>query len=130
MEKFAIINGFQLENDEKLSRVVFGVMGRAGILQGGLGEEATPELVIAHYDKLAGYITKDGVKIKTGSFWDFKAKAPRDEPVITFIFNVGGDKVEVDDPKNLATAINTVSKARAEKEEKIKEKKSKSKFKK
>lgn len=129
MQDFEIINGFKLENPDKLERVIHGDMGRGGVLEGGIGEDAEPGLVLAHYDKLAGYITKDGVKIKTGSFWDFKGKAPRKEPEIMYIFNIGGDNVEVDDPSNLASAISTVEKVRAEKEEKVKTKKAKSKFK-
>lgn len=128
MEKFAVINGFQLENEEKLNRVVNGVVGRAGVPQGGLGVDAKPELVLAHYDKLAGYITKNGTKVKTGSFWDFKAQQPRATPDIKFIFNVGGDKVEVDDPKNLAEAISTLQEVKTKKETEVKEKKAKSKF--
>lgn len=128
MEKFQIINGFQIENAEKLERVVMGVVSRAGTLEGGLGLDADPELVLANYDKLAGFITKDGVKIKTGSFWDFKAKAPRKEPQIMFIYNIGGDNVEVDDPTNLHKAIEVVGKARAEKEEKVRKAKKNSKF--
>lgn len=124
------INGFVLENPDKLERVVHGNMGRAGVMEGGLGEGASPELILAHYDKLAGYITKDGVKIKTGSFWDFKGKCPRKTPELMYIFNIGGDKIEVDDPSNLASAVSTVKKAITEKEEKVKEKKAKSKFKK
>ena len=130
VEKFSEINGFHLENPDKLTRVIYGDMNRGGMLSGGLGEDATPELVLANYDKLAGYITKDGVKIKLGSFWDFKKKAPRENPGVMFVFNVSGDKVEVDDPKNLAAAISTVSVARAKKEEAVKAKKAKSKFKK
>lgn len=128
MEKFQIINGFQIENAEKLERVVLGVVSRGGVLEGGLGVDAEPELVLAHYDKLAGFITKDGVKVKTGSFWDFKARAPRKEPQIMFIFNIGGDNVEVDNPSNLHKAIEVVGKARAEKEEKVRQAKKKSKF--
>lgn len=128
MEKFQIINGFQIENAEKLERVVYGNMGRGSELVGGLGVDADPELVLANYDKLAGFITKDGVKVKTGSFWDFKAKAPRKTPEVMFIFNIGGDNVEVDDPTNLHKAIEVVGKARKEKEEKIKKAKKSSKF--
>lgn len=128
MEKFQIVNGFQIENAEKLERVIYGTMGRGGELMGGLGLEADPELVLAHYDKLAGFITKDGVKVKTGSFWDFKAKAPRSKAEVMFIFNIGGDNVEVDDPANLHKAIEVVGKARAEKEAKVKAAKKKSKF--
>lgn len=128
-----VVNGFEMRNPDKLERVVMGNMGRAGVLEGGLTEEVAiknPELVLAHYDKLAGYITKDGIKIKTGSFWDFKGKAPRKVPEVMYIFSIGADKVEVADPKDLAKAISTLETATAQKEAVIKEKKAKSKFKK
>ncbi len=130
MEKFNVINGFVLENPDKLERVVMGNMGRAGVLQGGLGIDADPELVLAHYDKIAGHITKDGVKVKRGSFWDFTrgVNLPRKVPEIMFIFNIGGEKVEVDDPANLSKAIQEVEVERVKKETKVKEKKAKSKF--
>lgn len=129
MENFKHINGFVLENGDKLERVVAGDMGRGGVLEGGLGEEAAPELVLAHYDKIGGLITKDGIKIKNGSFWDIKAKKPRVEPDVKYLFNIGGDIVETDAPSNLATAIAEVEVARSKKEAVIKEKKSRSKFK-
>lgn len=134
LEQFTKIDGYTLENPDKVERVVFGNMGRGGVLEGGLGLEAAeknPSLVLAHYDRLAGYITKDGIKIKTGSFWDFTrgVNKPRAKPEIMYIFNVGGEKIEVDDPKNLAQAVNTVQKAVKAKEEKVKEKIKKSKFK-
>lgn len=131
------VNGFEMENADKLSRVVFGDMGRGGVLTGGLTldvAEKDPELVLAHYDKLAGLIKKDGIKIKTGSFWNFKLKQPRKDakgkyaPDVMYIFNIGGDNVEVDDPKNLASAIGMIEKVRTEKEEKVKAKKAKSKL--
>lgn len=128
MEKFTIINDFKLESPEKLERVVMGNMGRGGVLEGGLGVDADENLVLAHYDKLGGLITKDGTKIKTGSFWDFKTKSVRKEPEVMFIFNIGGDNVEVDNPSNLHKAIKTLEEAKIEKENKLKEKKSKSKL--
>jgi hypothetical protein len=129
MEKFKEINGFVLENPDKLERVVFGNMGRAGVLEGGLGENAEPELVIAHYDKIAGHITKDGTKVKRGSFWDFEKKAPRATPEIMFVFKIGGENVEVDNPANLAKAIKVVEEVKMEKENKVRAAKAKSKFK-
>lgn len=128
MEKFQNINGFQIENADKLERVIFGTVGRAGEQVGGLGLDAEPEIVLANYDKLAGFITKDGVKVKTGSFWDFKLKAPRTTPEVMFIFNIGGDNVEVDNPSNLHKAIEVVGKARKDKEEKVKAARKRSKF--
>lgn len=134
LEQFTNIDGYVLQNPDKIERVVFGNVGRGGTLEGGLGlegAEKNPSLVLAHYDKIAGYITKDGIKIKTGSFWDFTrgVNKPRKTPEIMYIFNVGGENVEVDDPKNLAQAISTVQKTIKEKEEKVKAKIAKSKFK-
>ena len=132
MEEFRNIDGFVLENPDKLERVINGELGRTGSLEGGMGEKEArdnPSLVLARYDRIAGYITKDGVKIKTGSFWDFKKKCPRETPDVMYIFNIGGEKIEVDEPSNLAAAVSTVQKAVADKEEKVKTKKAKSKFK-
>lgn len=150
------VKGFEMTNTDKLNRVIFGDMGRGGVLVGGLGVEKAqedPELVLARYDRIAGRITKDGIKIKRGSFWDFVLKKPRqkitkkvitkaskDKPEVTkdvveytpevmYIFPIGGEFVEVDDPKNLAAAITVVEKAKADKEAKFKAKKAKSKFK-
>ena len=130
---FAEIDGFVLQNSGKTERVINGELGREGSLVGGMGEKEAkenPSLVLARYDKIAGYITKDGVKIKTGSFWDIKKKCPREKPEVMYIFNIGGEKIEVDNPANLASAVSTIQKVVAEKEERVKEKKAKSKFKK
>lgn len=126
IERFDVIDGFVLENADKLERVVFGEVKRAGYPEGGLGENADPALVLAHYDKLAGYITKDvggnrRVKIKTGSFWNFKKHEPHKEPQVLYLFPVNGTVVEVDDPSKLAQAVTTVNMAIAEKEAKNQE---------
>lgn len=130
--KFDVIDGFVLENADKLERVIHGEVKRAGTPEGGLGEDAEPSLVLAHYDRLAGYITKsvggaERVKVKTGSFWDFKKKIPREKPEITYLFRVGGDLVEVDDPANLAQAMTTLQSAVSEKEKKNQERKERAK---
>lgn len=134
--QFDVIDGFVLENPDKLQRVIEGEVRRAGVPEGGLlakyGElENIPkEEVIAHYDKLAGYITKsvggaNRVKVKRGAFWDFKKKRPRGEPKeggfdykpeIRYLFKVGGEAIEVDDPSKLAQAVTTLESARSEKE--------------
>jgi len=128
-EKFEYVNGYVLENKDKIDRVIFGEVKRAGVPEGGLGEDADPMLVLAHYDKLAGYITKDGVKIKTGSFWDFRNKRPHETPKVLYMFRIGGETVEVDDPANLHKAVNVLQTALAKKEAEVKRKKSNSKFK-
>lgn len=170
-ERFDIIDGFVLENADKLDRVLYGDVKRAGVPEGGLidkyGDESkVPEgEVIAHYDKLAGFISKNiggetRVKVKTGSFWDMKRKQPRGEgttkkvkntvkevvdgkevekivekevttfeykPEVMYLFRVGGELVEVDDPSKLAVAITTVQTALAEKEQKTQEKRERAK---
>lgn len=128
VESFAHIDGFDLVNPDKLERVIYGNMGRAGTLEGGLGEDAKPSLVLAHYDKIGGLIKKDGTKIKNGSFWDNKKKVPRETPEVLYLYNVGGEIVEVSDPSELAAAVNTLNQSLAEKEAQFKEKKAKSKL--
>jgi hypothetical protein len=39
--------------------------------------ELTGEEILAEYDKLAGLIHKDGVKVETGNFWDFENKCAK-----------------------------------------------------
>lgn len=137
--QFDIIDGFVLENQDKLQRAIEGEVRRAGVPEGGLlqkyGElENIPkEEVIAHYDKLAGYITKsvggaNRVKVARGSFWDFKKKRPRGEevtdkdgnkkfvfkPEVRYLFKVGGETIEVDDPSKLAQAVTTLETVKAE----------------
>lgn len=136
--QFDVIDGFVLENADKLERVIYGDVKRAGVPEGGLIEQyeevgkIPKELVLAHYDKLAGFITKtaggaERVKIKTGSFWDFRNKRPHKEPKIMYIFRVGGENVEVDDPSNLARAVTTIQSAVSEKEQKNEERRARAK---
>ena len=39
--------------------------------------EPTGEEILAEYDKLAGLIHKNGVKVETGSFWDFENRCAK-----------------------------------------------------
>ena len=62
--RFDVIDGFVLENEDKLRRAIEGEPARSGQSTGGLLEkyvelELIPEMeVLAHYDKLGRYITK------------------------------------------------------------------------
>jgi hypothetical protein len=90
---------FTLVNEEKVRLVIEGTTDAKGRPLAGLGEEAlekNSDLVLAMYDKMAGYIKgEDGAKVKLGSFYDFKNKRPRTAPEITYIFRVNGEVVEV-----------------------------------
>lgn len=78
-----VLNGFKCENLSKLNRAAEAV---------GSNDDAA---LLAEYDRIGGYITKNGEKVKTGSFYDFKAKAARKKPQIVFIYSVNGSLVEV-----------------------------------
>lgn len=136
--RFDIIDGFVLENEDKLRRVIEGEPARSGQSTGGLLEkyqelELIPEMeVLAHYDKLGGYITKgigggERVKVKNGAFWNTRKKAPKEKPEIMFVFKVGGNFIEVDDPAKLAQAITKVENAVAEDAKKNQEKRERAK---
>lgn len=115
------VEGFVLVNGEKVERAKYGAMSREGKLVGGVGEDAAPAALLAEYDRLGGLVLKDGVKVRTGSFYDFEARAPRKEPKLTFEASLDGEVVEVTEGE--AKAI----KATKEKQAKLKKSKKKKK---
>lgn len=74
------IKGLDLANDDKLNIVYDG----DGNNYAGVGRDAEEALVISEYDKRGGLIKKDGRKVKTGCFYDFRSKKPFAKPVIEF----------------------------------------------
>lgn len=99
------VGDFVLENEDKVERALHGSVTRLGKQEGGVGDNASDEALLAEYDRLGGLITKDGLKVKTGSFYDFSAKKPREEAQIIFVTNLEGDLVDVTEEE--ATAIRT-----------------------
>ena len=89
LEKF----GVRMENTDKLSRAVYGTSTSAGLV-GGVGEDATPEVILAKYDEVGGYITKDGFKVKNGLFFDRKTKQPVEAKKIVLLIKMNGEVVE------------------------------------
>lgn len=108
-----------LVNREKLDRVINGI---AGTDYSGLGQDAPEEAILAEYDRMGGLVLlKDGdtevdedgeevkvnVKLATGSFYDFKLRAPRKEPLVKRVKKSSGGRVtselvgdeDVDKPK-------------------------------
>jgi len=82
-----IVGGYTLENASKVTRALQVVSDA----KGGYDDSA----LLAEYDKTGGYITKNGDKVKMGSFYDFANKKARVEPKVIFIFNVNGQFVDV-----------------------------------
>jgi hypothetical protein len=88
--------GYEIVNDEKFNRAIYGMIGREGQLKGGVGEDASDLDILAEYDRLAGYVRKDSNKVKTGSFYDFDKRKPRTEPKVLLVFrDLDGNVVEI-----------------------------------
>jgi hypothetical protein len=115
------INDFILVNEEKLNRAINGSLSRNGSLSGGVGKEAKPEAIMAEYDKLGGLILKGDLKVKTGCFYDFENGKPFDEPLLSFVENIDGKPVEVDESE--AKALKSAKKKKEALKKKVKKKK-------
>lgn len=86
---------FDLVGEDKVRRVIEGESNDKGEIVGGLGIDAKPLAILATYDKKGGLIKgKEGSKVKTGSFFDFKTKTARKKPEITYVFRFNGKEVE------------------------------------
>jgi hypothetical protein len=92
------VNGYTLVNPEKIQRAMEGQPTPDGSSKGGVAREDgsyDANALLAEYDKLGGLIKKGSDRVKTGSFYDFKARKAHAEPKVFFIYNVNGSVVEV-----------------------------------
>lgn len=89
------VGKFNLSNDDKAHRAIHGNVTRQGVSSGGVGEHATEEQILAEYDRLGGHVTLDGDRVKTGSFYDFPGKKPRDPAIVVLQFPINGRLIEV-----------------------------------
>lgn len=98
--------GYTIRNNEKWTRAVYGAPGPNGTLINGVGEEATDLEKLAAYDRLAGLILKDGNRVKTGSFWDFKKNKPHAKPQVVFVFrDLTGEVVEIPEGEEIPVEV-------------------------
>lgn len=110
------IKGYDLANPDKVERMLNGSMGSGGKLVGGVGEKATDEAKLAEYDRLGGLITKGSNKIKTGSFYDFGKKQPREKPEVVFIFkDLEGRVVEIPEGEEVPIEVKAAEIAKKQK---------------
>lgn len=116
LEKFGVL----MVNNEKVERVVKGTSTSRGLV-GGVGENASLDVVLAKYDQMLGYITKDGFKVKNGTFVDRQGK-PVATPKIVVLVKMNGEIVEhsEDEPETLEIKVakQQVKKQLEEKKEK------------
>lgn len=113
-----LIKTFQLVNEDKVNRALNGTPKGSGEAIGGVGNgayldgsvwkrngdelsetevDALENALLAEYDKLGGLIKRGKDVVKTGSFFDFKAKRPQAKPRIVFVYRINGKYVEVAD---------------------------------
>lgn len=124
--KLPQILGYDLVNDEKADRALNGTLKGNGERFGGVVKaDGTWDdaALLAEYDKLGGLITKNGDKVVSGSFYDFKNKVAREVPEVKFVFNVNGKFVEVPAGVELpgeVKAVQILAKAEEEKPRKRK----------
>lgn len=115
------IDGYKLENHVKVERAINGTPLSGGGVQGGVGEDGN---ILAEYDKLGGYITKNGRKVKTGSFFNFEKQEARKKPEVFFVVKVGDEVVEVAEGEPLPIEVQAAeileSKKKAKKGKKAK----------
>lgn len=135
-----IVKGYELVTSEKVERALNGTQTGNGTILGGIGggaylegdewkkngtvlsEEKRDELetaLLAEYDKLGGLITKNGDKVKTGSFYDVSAKRPRDTPAVVLTYTINGEVVEVPEEEETPGIVKA---AKIQKEKKSKAK--------
>lgn len=79
--------------------------------------------ILAEYDKLGGLIKRGDDKVKTGSFWNFKARKPHETPVIVFTYKVNGKFVDVNEGTELPGIIKATKQLEEAQNEKIEVKK-------
>lgn len=120
------VGNYILANPDKVERALNGTpSGPGSETKGGVanaeGKYDEKEL-IAEYDRLGGYITdKEGSKVKTGSFYDFKNKQAKEKPEVVLIFRVNGAWVEVPEDKEKPAIVKAAKVLeKAQKEERTK----------
>lgn len=98
--------GIVMVNADKVDRAVLGVATGKGRV-GGVGEDAPSEVVLAKYDLMHGFTTKDGYKVKHGTFVNLKTGEPVKNPKIVLLIKVNGNLVEQaeDAPESLEVKI-------------------------
>lgn len=75
---------FVLEFGPKVHQAIHGDESNPHAQDKGVGLDAKPEALLAAYDRLGGFISLGGKKIKMGTFWDFRRSAPVAKPEVAF----------------------------------------------
>lgn len=85
--------GYLMVNAGKAERAIFGSPTNQG-LTGGVGEKADSFTILAKYDELMGFVTKDNYKVKNGQFYDKETKEVLKPKKVTLIIKMNGEFIE------------------------------------
>lgn len=95
------LNGSLQANNERTGGIGHGAYKDNGVWKKGDVALKEPEVkklesaLLSEYDKLGGLIRIGKDKVKTGSFFDFKAKTPKAKPDVILTFQINGKTVEL-----------------------------------
>lgn len=118
------LNGTNLGNGSATTGVANGAYLEEGVWKNNgknlsvTDVSALEDALLAEYDRLGGLIKKGDDKVKTGSFYDFKGKKPRETPEVTYIFRdrINNRLVEVKEGVELPGSIKASKMIDAEEE--------------
>ena len=116
----ATVKGYELLNQDKVRRALEGNPTQKGNIGGIALPDGTYDdfALLAEYDKLGGGIKNaNGDSVKSGSFYNYGAKAPRLEPNVILTFRINGQVVEVPEKEEapaIVKAAQTLAKQVAE----------------
>ena len=90
------IHGYILENPDKIRRALEGSPTSKGKVGGVAAEDGTydDDALLVEYDKLGGFISDKGIKVKTGSFYDTKTRMARKEYDVVYLKRINGEMLE------------------------------------
>jgi len=117
------LNGVQLANSSRVGGVGNGAYNENGVWKRN-GEELSKEDVsslekslLAEYDRLGGLIRKGGDKVKTGSFYSFTGRKPREKAEVVLTFMINGKQVEVKDGEDVPPVVRAAQQLQEEESE-------------
>lgn len=113
------VKGYKLENPDKIQRALHGSPNDKGMPVGGVANAEGSfdgDALLAEYDRIGGFISnKDGDKVRTGSFYDFANRKPREKADVELEFKVNGETVFIKEGKELPGMVRAVRQVEEEK---------------
>jgi hypothetical protein len=122
----AEVKGYELTNQDKVRRALEGSPSRTGEAVGGImlpDGTYDDDLLLATYDKMGGGIRKNGDIVKNGSFYDFRAKKPREKAEVVLTFRINGEIVDVPEKEEVPMIVKAAQTMAKQVKDKVNKKK-------